>query len=500
MKWIGWCLLWLCIAGRVGAEGPTVKVGSKKFTESVVVGELLVHLASSSGAEVTHHKEMGGTRILWNALLSGDIDIYPEYTGTITQEILAGKGIAGLPQIRQALAEQGIGMSLPLGFNNTYAIGIKEELAVRLDIAKISDLVRHPELRFGFGNEFMERGDGWPGLRDRYGLPQREVRGLDHDLAYRGLQSGDIDAMDLYSTDAEIKHYNLRALADDQGYFPEYLVLLIYRQDLNDRAPQALAAMHKLEGQIPETEMVTMNDRAKLDKVPAAQVASDFLRTRLGIGVQLRHEGLLYRLWQRTGEHLLLVGVSLFAAMIVAVPLGVLAARRPRLGQALLGGVGIVQTIPALALLVVMIPFLGIGVPSALAALFLYSLLPIVRNTYTGLSDIALPIRESAEALGLPPGARLRLIEMPLAARSILGGIKTAAVINVGFATLGALIAAGGYGQPILTGIRLDDLGLILEGAIPAAVLALLMQGVFELVERAIVPKGLRLEPEGDAA
>jgi osmoprotectant transport system permease protein len=178
MKWIGWCLLWLCFAGRVGAEGPTVKVGSKKFTESVVVGELLVHLASSSGAEVTHQKEMGGTRILWNALLSGDIDIYPEYTGTITQEILAGKGIAGLPQIRQALAEQGIGMSLPLGFNNTYAIGIKEELAVRLDIAKISDLVRHPELRFGFGNEFMERGDGWPGLRDRYGLPQRKVRGL----------------------------------------------------------------------------------------------------------------------------------------------------------------------------------------------------------------------------------------------------------------------------------------------------------------------------------
>ena len=499
MRRIGCYVLLLCFAGRVCAEGPEVKIGSKKFTESVVIGELLGHLARSSGAEVAHLKEMGGTRILWNALLNGDIDIYPEYTGTITQEILAGKGVGGLEQIRQALADRGLGMSLPLGFNNTYALGIKEELATQLNIGKISDLVGHPELKFGFGNEFIERGDGWPGLRDRYDLPQREVRGLDHDLAYRGLESGDIDGMDLYSTDAEIRHYNLRALLDDRGYFPEYLVLLIYRQDLADRAPQALAAMRKLEGQISEAEMIAMNARAKLDKISAAQVAADFLRSRLGIGVQVHHRSLAQRLWQRTGEHLLLVGVSLLAALLVAVPMGILAARKPRLGQVLLGGVGIVQTIPALALLVLMIPFLGIGVPSAIAALFLYSLLPIVRNTYTGLCDISLPIRESAEALGLPSGARLRQIELPLAARSILAGIKTAAVINVGFATLGALIAAGGYGQPILTGIRLDDIGLILEGAIPAAVLALFMQGLFELVERAVVPKGLRLQPEGDA-
>lgn len=497
MRRIGWCLLLLCAVGRVCAEGPVVKIGSKKFTESVILGELLGHLAKSAGAQVVHQQEMGGTRILWSALLNGDIDIYPEYTGTITQEILAGEGIAGLEPIRRALAERGLGMSAPLGFNNTYAIGIKEALATRLAIFKISDLVRHSELKFGFGNEFMERGDGWPGLRDRYGLPQQDVQGLDHDLAYRGLESGDLDAMDMYSTDAEIQFYNLRALTDDLGYFPEYLVLLIYRQDLVQRAPQALEAMHKLEGQIAAAEMVAMNARAKLDKVPANQVAADFLRTHLGIGVVVQHQSLVQRLWQRTGEHLLLVSISLCAAILTAVPLGIVASRRPRLGQVLLGSVGVVQTIPALALLVLMIPFLGIGVPSAIAALFLYSLLPIVRNTYTGLRDISLPIRESAEALGLPPGPRLRLVELPLAGRAILAGIKTAAVINVGFATLGALIAAGGYGQPILTGIRLADTGLILEGAIPAAVLALIVQGLFELVERVVIPKGLRLEPEG---
>jgi osmoprotectant transport system permease protein len=153
----------------------------------------------------------------------------------------------------------------------------------------------------------------------------------------------------------------------------------------------------------------------------------------------------------------------------------------------------VLQTVPSLALLVFMIPLLGIGARPAVAALFLYSLLPIVRNTATGLADIPLPLRESALALGLPSGPRLRWIELPLAARSILAGTKTAAVINVGTATLGALVGAGGYGQPILTGIRLDDLGLILEGAVPAAALALLVQGGFELAERRLVPRGLRL-------
>jgi osmoprotectant transport system permease protein len=119
-----------------------------------------------------------------------------------------------------------------------------------------------------------------------------------------------------------------------------------------------------------------------------------------------------------------------------------------------------------------------------------------VRNTYAGLHDIPLPLCESADALGLPPLARLWRIELPMASRAILAGIKTSAVINVGTATLGAIIGAGGYGQPILTGVRLDDKALILQGAVPAAVLALLVQGLFELAERWLVPKGLRLRAE----
>ncbi|MCA9245391.1 MAG: ABC transporter permease, partial [Phycisphaerales bacterium] len=160
-------------------------------------------------------------------------------------------------------------------------------------------------------------------------------------------------------------------------------------------------------------------------------------------------------------------------AILVAVPLGIAAAKWQRGGQAILGTVGVIQTVPSLVLFVILIPFLGIGPWPAIFALFLYSLLPIVRNTYAGLHDIPGSLQESAQALGLPATARLRLVELPLAARSILAGVKTAAVINVGTATLGGLISAGGYGDPIFTGIRLDRHDLLLEGAIPAAMLAL---------------------------
>ena len=251
----------------------------------------------------------------------------------------------------------------------------------------------------------------------------------------------------------------------------------------------------KLEGQISEVDMIRMNGLAKIEKVPESAVAADFLSQHFSLKKGIRHENMAERLWRHTKEHLSLVSISLLAAVLMSIPLGIIAEKKSGLGQVILGFVGIVQTIPSLALLVFMIPLLGIGGPPAMVALFLYSLLPIVRNTYTGLRDIPPPLRESAEALGLSPGARLRLVELPMASREILAGIKTSAVINVGTATLGALIGAGGYGQPILTGIRLDDVGLILQGAIPAALLALLVQGLFELAELIVVPKGLRLKP-----
>ncbi|MFW6163583.1 MAG: glycine betaine ABC transporter substrate-binding protein [Planctomycetota bacterium] len=491
-----------CLVGAAKAveppEKPTLRVGSKKFTESVILGEIAAHLARHAGCEAIHRRELGGTRVVWNALVGGEIDAYVEYTGTLSQEIFAGEGLETEDEIRQALAAKRIRMSRPLGFNNTYAIGMLRERAQALGIEAISDLARpnHADLSFGFSNEFMDREDGWPSLRRRYGLPQKDVRGLEHHLAYRGLASGTIDATDLYSTDAEIAYYDIQVLTDDLGHFPAYEAVLLYRADLAERAPRAVAMMRRLEGAIPEKRMIAMNGRAKLVREPETRVAADFVEDLLEVEVEVREVSALDRFVVRTGEHLTIVGISLAAAVAVAVPLGIVAAKLPTLGQGILGAVGIIQTIPALALLVFMIPLVGIGGLPAMVAVFLYSLLPTVRNTHAGLQGIPLSARESAAALGLPAGARLLLVELPMASPSILAGIKTSAVIIVGMATLGALIGAGGYGQPILTGIRLDDMGLILQGAVPAAGLALLVQGLFELIERLLVPRGLRLKPQ----
>ena len=492
-------LLALAIASQplsaLSDEAPTqITVGSKAFTESVILGEMLRHLAQHAGADAMHQRQLGGTRVLWNALLSGEIDAYPEYTGTLLQEILVRENLQTEAELRQALAAHGLRMTGSLGFNNTYAIGVKQSLARERNLRNISDLRSHPELVFGFGNEFMDRADGWPGLQQHYQLPQQNVRGLDHDLAYRGIDAGTLQVIDLYATDAEIDYYQLLTLEDDLNFFPVYDAVIVYRAALEQRVPEVVTQFRRLAGTIDAATMSTMNAQVKLNAQPDSVVAAAFLERAFDLELDNRVTTAWQRFWQHTVEHLILVGISLSAAIVLAIPLGILAAHSVRTGQVVLGVAAIIQTIPSLALFVFMIPLLGIGGPPAVVALFLYSLLPIIRNTYSGLQDIPPAIVESAQALGLPPRARLRIVELPLATRSILAGIKTSAVINVGTATLSALIGAGGYGQPILTGIRLDDMGLILQGAVPAAILALLVQGLFELVERGLLPKALRVQ------
>ncbi len=472
---------------RVTAKAGThLVIGSKNFTEAVILGEIGAGLARQQGLQVEHRRQLGGTRILWRALENGQVDAYAEYTGTLAEELLQIPG-ADIATLRTALARRGLAMTDSIGFDNTYALGMREQRARALGIATVSDLRAHPGLRLGLSNEFMQRADGWPGLRDTYGLPQKPD-GLDHDLAYRALASGAIDITDLYGTDAEIPYYGLRVLDDDRHYFPPYAAVYLYRADLAQRAPAWVAALRGMAGRIDAATMQRLNARVKLDHEKEADVAAGWL----GVDAPTA-SGRAARIWQRTREHLALVGISLGLALLVALPLGVFAARRKRLGQVVLSLTGVLQTLPSLAVFVFMIPLFGIGAKPAIAALFLYSLLPIVRNTHAGLAGIPRELRETAAAIGLPPRTRLWRIELPLALRTILAGIKIAAVINVGTATLGALIGAGGYGQPILAGIRLDDIGLILEGAVPAAVLALLVQGVFEVVERVMTPRGLRI-------
>ncbi|MGF1606964.1 MAG: glycine betaine ABC transporter substrate-binding protein [Rhodothalassiaceae bacterium] len=467
------------------------ELGSKAFTESVILGEIARLRLKAAEISVRHRQELGGTRVLFSAIERGDIAAYPDYTGTLRFEIFARDMPADDAALQPLLAEKGLGLTPPLGFNNSYALAMRRDRAAALGIETISDLRAHPDLVFGFSNEFVDREDGWPALAAAYALPQTRVRGLQHDLAYRGLVEGAIDVVDAYGTDAEIAAYDLVTLEDDRSHFPRYDAVFVYRLDL---PPALRAALTSLGGTIDVSEMIAMNRAVKIDRQSETAVAAAFVRDTLGRSVTVTAgPGWTARLGARIAEHLTLVAVSLGLALGIALPLGIAAAYRPMLGQAVLAGVGVLQTIPSLALLVLLIPLFGIGATPTIAALFLYSLLPIVRNTHAGLTGIAGPLRDAGRAIGLPGRARLLRIDLPLALPTILAGIKTAAVINVGTATLGALIGAGGLGQPILTGIRLDDFGLILEGAVPAALLALAVVLIFDGLERLVVPKPLRL-------
>ena len=466
-----------------GVAAAELVIGSKVFTESVILGEIAAQLARDSGEAAKHRRELGGTRVLWSALERGDIDCYPEYSGTLRAEIFAQQSIADDAQLRAALARAQAWASQPLGFNNTYVLGMRRERAQQLGIERMSQLAAHPKLRLGFSNEFLERADGWPGLRARYRLTHEDVRGLNHDLAYRALADRRVwtSRICIRPTPRSCSTTSSR-WQTMRSYFPVYDALFVCRDDVSASVrddPRSPGRPHRCSRD--DTHERSRKARSRAGDAgrrgfPARAVpVSTPIRTK-----RSRAE----RLLQRTREHLAMVGISLGAAILVAIPLGVLAFYRRRIGRVVFAVADVLQTLPALALLVFLIPWLGIGYAPAVFALFLYSVLPILRNTHAGLADIPQELRESAAALGLPRSARLRHVELPLAARSIIAGIKTAAVINVGTATLGALIGAGGYGQPILTGIRLDDLGLILEGAIPAAILALLVQTGFGLLER----------------
>ena len=479
-----------CVPGCAPGKKPVV-VGAKKFTESVILAEMGARLAHNAGAEA-RRDDLGGTPALWLALTQGDVDASPEYTGTITRQILKDNP----PDLDAALAAHGVRMSRPLGFRNNYALGMRKDVAAGKGIRKISDLRRHPYLRFGFIHEFLDRPDGWPGVKRHYNLPQTDVQGMNHTLAYRGVVEGALDLTEVYTTDGEIAQYDLLVLEDDENFFPAYEAVWLYRADLGARHPKVVDQLRRLEGKISESEMQQMNAAVQEGKRDEGAVAGEFLHAKLGIETDSPDGTLAGRLLETTAEHLSLVLPSLAAAVLVAVPLGILAARRPRVGKVVLAATGVLQTIPSLALLLFMIPVMmwlvgqGTGKPPAIAALFLYSLLPIARNTHAGLTAIPHSLRESAEALGLPPLATLWRIELPLAAPTILAGVRTAAVINVGTATLGGFIGAGGYGRPILRGIDKFDVPLMLEGAIPAAVMALAIEGLFGLVERAVARRG----------
>jgi osmoprotectant transport system permease protein len=479
------------------AEAGVLKVGSKRFTESYILAEVLAQqVKAESKTDVRVLQGLGNTAIVYAALKAGSIDLYPEYAGTISQEILKSATPLSIDEMNSQLAPLGFGVAIPLGFNNGYALAMRSGDAEKLNIKTLSDLAKKSDQRLGLSNEFIGRADGWKGLSARYGFTQSPIS-LDHGLAFAAIEKKQIDVIDIYTTDAQIDHMKLRVLEDDLGYFPRYDAVVLYRLDVPTRFPDAWAALQKLTNSIDATAMIRMNARAELESVAFDVIARDRLAVVSGVkpSTSASERGFIAKLFgddlaRLTGQHLLLVLVSVGIATLIAIPLAVVIFPHARLRSVVLGIAGLMQTVPSLALLAVLISLIGvIGIVPALIALTLYALLPIMRNTCAGLSEVSDGLRQAGKALGMSARDTLMQIELPLALPTIIAGVRTAMAISIGTATIAAFIGAGGYGERIVTGLALNDRQLLLAGAIPAAAMAIVGELLFEWFERAIKRK-----------
>lgn len=529
-----------------------VVVASKPFAESYVLAEVFAQLLEARGHRVDRRLGLGTTEVALQALVRNEIDVYPEYTGTGLAAVLAespsGGSAAVFRRVSDAFqARWGARWLPPLGFANNYAVAMRRAAADSLGIRTLSGLATvAPRLSAGFSPDFAGRADGLLGLTEAYdGMEFREVRNLLQAVKYQALVEGAVDVIDAYSTDGAVARYDLAVMADDRGFFPPYDAAPLASRRFYEERPEAVLVLSSLAGRIDEAVMRRANERVELGGTTVAQAARELL-VEIGLGgtggsdaspdgeadtdadagrdADVGPEGrsaadldtagrpasrpsrsvaaLPAHMWNHRTElgrqalrHLLLVLVSLGAAALVAVPAGVALERRRSLAEGAIRAAGLLQTIPGIALLAFMIPIFGIGAAPATAALFLYSLLPILRNTYTGIVGAAPGAVEAGRALGMTEGQLLRRIRLPLAAPVVMAGVRTAAVINVGTATLAAFVGGGGLGDPIVAGLALSDPVMILSGAVPAAAMALAVDWGLARAEARVAPRGVR---EGD--
>ena len=468
----------------------TIRVGAKHFNEGYILSEILSRLLESEGYTVERKFNLGGTLVCYEALVNNEIEVYPEYTGTISEAILKQKDIVSYDELQRKLNELNLDVSHEYGFNNTYAFAVGRKLADSLDLKTISDLRKYPGLKLGLSYEFLNREDGWKNLSKSYGLLQIPA-GLEHGLAYKALEENQIDLTDVYSTDGEIPKYDLKILEDDKAFFPKYYAVSFYRINLDEKVKNII---DKIKGKISESDMQKMNEEVLYDNRSFAEVADKFLsenNLKGGTITSSADESMLAQIYPKLIQHIKLTLIALFLSIVFAVPAGILIYRFSSLSKPVLYIAGLLQTIPSIALLAFMIPLFGIGVVPAVIALFLYGLLPILRNTTIALFSVDPLLKEVASGLGLTKNQKLRYVEFPLAVPTILAGIRTSAVINIGTATLAAFIGAGGLGEFIVTGLALNNTKLILMGAVPAALLAVITEIIFEVIERVLIPKHL---------
>lgn len=475
-----------------------IGIGSKKFPESRLLAEIVAQYLENKGFQVNRSFGLGGTMICFEALRQGEIDLYPEYTGTglttILNRSVDGKNARNTFEgVRQAFdREYNLTWLDPLGFSNKYTLVIRDTFQID-KISQLNDI--RDQVKMGFSHEFLNRPDGFSGLSDYYGFGEMNVRGMEHGLVYMAIEQGEIDVTDAYETDGKLERYDLRMLEDDRNFFPPYEAALVVRNETLQADPGLKKNLSFLSGKISTQEIRKLNFRVEVNGEPVEQVAHGFLVEKDWIEAEKGsgNSDSTSLLLKQLGRHIYLTLIATLMAVIVGIPLGIYITRNQKMAGLILGFANIIQTIPSLAILGFMIPLFGIGFKPAIAALFLYGLLPIIRNSHAGISSIDPRLRESGVSMGLNNWQLLYMLELPLSTRVIMAGIKTSMVINIGTATLAAFIGAGGLGDFIITGITLNDHALIMKGAIPAALLALIVDFMLGKLEKHIHPRGLDL-------
>jgi len=477
----------LIVAGLFAqaADRPLV-VGSKRFLENQVLAELIAQHLENRGF-TTERKILGGTFVAYRALKEDAIDFYVEYSGTLAEAVYK-TSFENFADLQKHTEADGLLAFESLGFDNSYCLVVRKEL-FDSGVQKISDLKDKPDLVGGVSAEFRRRKDGWPKLSATFAL-QNKIINLENPMGYQALADQKVDFAEAYTTDAIVKTLNFQVLQDDKDFFPRYDAFILSRQNL----PQpVMDALKELTGQLNNPAMMALNEQAMNNKNLRA-ITSNFLKSKgLMSGVEnptTAKVGFDWKLLgQRTLTHLFLTFWSVFFAALIALPLGVFIYKKKALAAPVLAFVGILQTIPSIALLSFMIPLFGIGARPALVGLLLYSLLPILRNTYTAFESLDPKLISVAKAIGLESRDIFFSISLPLSLPTIFAGLRTAATINIGTATLAAFIGAGGLGEPIVTGLAMNDSRIILEGAVPAALLAVVVDFALGSIEKIFVRK-----------
>ena len=504
-------LIW--IGPVLASSNSTIIVGSKNFLENRLLAEMFAQLIEAH-TTLTVERRLGlaGTQICFQALTTGGIDLYPEYTGTGLVTILREPAMrdpsAVLNRVRSEFRKRwNLWWLAPLGFDNSYALALRRDRAHAFNIRTITDLVRvAPKLKAGFGYEFIQRADGLPGLKQLYGLQFHDVVGMQQSLKYQATENGDVDVLDVYTTDGRLAVYDFVVLEDDRQFFPPYDATALVRGAMLKRHPELGQVLSLLTNALSPKRMRELNLRIQEQGEAIPQVAYDALHTLHLVkedhpsttATIKESTSFLSYMWERratlmvrTGEHLGLAGTGLLLGIMLAIPLAFILERWRTGAETMIRFIGMSQTIPSMALLAFMIPLFGVGALPAIMALWIYSLYPIVRNTFSGLRDAAPTVVETGRALGMTEWQILRSVRLPLAAPTIMAGIRTAAIWTVGTATLAAFIGAGGLGVPIVSGLQLADVNIILSGALPATILALIVDGLLGWVERLVRPRGL---------